>query len=113
MKKIDRIDGFLKSLEGKGIITAEMQSMVFSPDFGMLGGDNAGTAEKNCSNTGNGCNGVNGYCTNVNICSTDALNGICKNTNLLSPACKPSETNPIKICGTGSVGTNPSAQGCG
>ncbi len=113
MKQLTRIDGFLKSLEDKGIITAEMQSMVFSPDFGMLGGDNVGTAEKNCSNRGNGCNGVNEYCTNVDVCSSDALNKICKNTNLMSSACKPTGSNPIKECGTGDIGKNFSIQLCG
>ncbi len=113
MKRLTRIEGFLKSLEDKGIITAEMQSMVFSPDVGMLGGDNAGSLNKPCSNTGNGCNGVNKYCTNVDICSDDALNGTCKNTNLLSPACKPIETNPIKECGTGDIRKNFSTQSCG
>ncbi len=113
MKRLTRIDGFLKSLEGKGVITAEMQSMVFSPDFGMLGGDNVGTAKKNCSNGGNGCNGVNGYCTNIDVCSDDAINGSCKNTNLLSPACKQVETNPVKECGTGNIGKNLSIMSCG
>ncbi len=113
MKRLTRIEGFLKSLEDKGIITAEMQSVVFSPDFGMLGGDNIGTAEKNCSNRGNGCNGVNTYCTNVDNCSNDAINGTCKNTNLLSPACRPTGSNPIKECGTGDLGKNLSTQSCG
>ncbi len=113
MKRLTRIDGFLKSLEDKGVITAEMQSMVFSPDFGMLGGDNDGDAERNCSNRGNGCNGVNVYCTNADVCSNDGMNRNCKNTNLLLPACKPVETNPVKDCGTGGVGKNLSTTSCG
>ena len=113
MKQLTRIEGFLKSLEDKGIITAEMQSVVLSPDFGMLGGDNAGSLEENCSNKGNGCNGSNGYCTNVDICSDDAVNQVCKNTNSSLPACKPTGFNPIKECGSGSIVKNPYTQSCG
>ena len=113
MKQLTRIEGFLKSLEDKGIITAEMQSMVFSSDFGMLGGDNAGSLNQPCSNKGNGCNGTNDYCTNVDVCSDTAKNETCKNTNQALLICKPTGTNPIKGCGTGDIGKNIYTQLCG
>lgn len=108
MKKIDRISGFLKSLEGKGIITADMQSVVFSPEFGMLGGDNAGDVDHSCKNSGTGCDGKNGYCTNEDFCSSKADNRICINTNKKAPACAPA--NPV--CGATGTVQNPLIQGC-
>lgn len=108
MKKIDRISGFLKSLEGKGIITADMQSVVFSPEFGMLGGDNAGTVDRHCSNSGTGCDGKNGYCTNEDFCSSKADNRVCVNTNVKALTCAPA--NPV--CGSGSLDKNPSMYSC-
>lgn len=94
MKQLDRIDKFLKSLEDNGIITAEMQSVVLSPDFGLLGGDNDGQ----CINRTAACNGVNNVCTNYNVCTSDASNETCKNlttptVNNVSLTCKPSPAN--------------------
>ena len=109
MKKIDRIDGFLKSLEGKGIITAEMQSMVFSPDFGMLGGSNSDTVE-GCTNSSTACNGTNSVCTNWNVCDSNAKNGKCDNLNSSPLLCNPQGKNPV--CGSTGVIKNPSTQGC-
>lgn len=113
MKKIDRISRFLKSLEGKGIITADMQSVVFSPEFGMLGGDNEGDAKHNCVNSGGGCEGRNDYCTNEDVCTSKYDNGICKNTNVKSPACNISGGNSdIHLCGTTIIVANRSTTLC-
>ena len=108
MTKLDRIDRFLKSLEGKGIITADMQSVVFSPEFGMLGGNNVGDADHHCMNSGTGCDGTNQYCTNEDACSSKADNRICVNTNKKSLVCVPA--NPV--CGSGSLDKNPSTKSC-
>ncbi len=112
MKQLARIDRFLKSLEDKGIITAEMQSMVFSPDFGMLGGDNYGDGKKGCLNSSDACNGTNHVCTNTDVCSSTAINEVCNNTNRSLSVCKPTGTNPIKECGTGDIGKNISTMSC-
>jgi len=113
MKRLTRIEGFLKSLEDKGIITAEMQSMVFSPDFGMLGGDNYGDGKNGCSNDSAACKGLNKGCTNIDACSPTAINIACHNTNASLPVCKPTGSNPIKECGTGDIGKNIYTQSCG
>ena len=113
MKRLTRIEGFLKSLEDKGIITAEMQSMVFSPDFGMLGGNNYGDGEKGCTNNSEACDGTNKGCTNIDKCSSTAVNIACDNTNASLLVCKPTGSNPIKECGTGDIGRNIYTQSCG
>ena len=112
MKKIDRIDGFLKSLEDRGIITAEMQSMVFSPEFGMLGGDNADVHD-GCTNSSTACNGNNAMCTNWNVCDSTAKNGTCSNLNSNQLLCNPKPQNPdIHVCGTIVVVKNPYVKNC-
>ena len=110
MKRLTRIEGFLKSLEEKGIITAEMQSVVFSPDFGMLGGSNSDT-EEGCTNNSTACNGVNAKCTNWNVCDSTAKNGKCDNLNSAQLLCDATKKNPnISVCGT--IVVNPSTKGC-
>ncbi len=110
MKRLTRIDGFLKSLEDKGVITAEMQSMVFSPDFGMLGGSNV-DMDDGCTNRSTACNGENSYCTNWDMCDSSAKNGKCSNLNSSQRICNPTPKNSnISTCGT--VIINPSIQGC-
>lgn len=99
MKQLDRIDKFLKSLEDNGIITAEMQSVVLSPDFGLLGGDNDGE----CTNRTAACNGQNAICTNYDVCGSDASNGTCKNLttvkiNNVQLTCKPSTNTKQTGC---------------
>lgn len=113
MKQLTRIEGFQKSLEDKGIITAEMQCMVFSPDFGMLGGNNYGDGEKGCTNNSEACDGTNKGCTNIDKCSSTAVNIACDNTNASLLVCKPTGSNPIKECGTGDIGKNIYTQSCG
>ena len=113
MKQLTRIEGFLKSLEDKGIITAEMQCMVFSLDFGMLGGNNYGDGEKGCTNNSEACDGTNKGCTNIDKCSSTAVNIACDNTNASLLVCKPTGSNPIKECGTGDIGKNIYTQSCG
>lgn len=105
MKQLDRIDKFLKSLEDNGIITAEMQSVVLSPDFGLLGGDNEGLG--GCSNSSSACNGKNTICTNYDVCDSTAKNGQCSNANTVLLTCKPSSTN-TKQTGCTDFKTNPS-----
>ena len=110
MKQLTRIEGFLKSLEDKGIITPEMQSMVLSPDFGMLGGSNS-DLDDGCTNNSTACNGTNAKCTNWNVCDSTAKNGKCDNLNSSQLLCDASKKNPnFSVCGT--VIANPSTQSC-
>lgn len=113
MKQLDRIDRFLKSLENDGIITAEKQSAVFSPDFGMLGGSNTTLEPGGCTNKTAGCNGTNVICTNYDDkCDSTAKNEKCENLNSSITVCKPNGTNDPSKCGVIIIVQNKSTQNC-
>ncbi len=88
-----RIIKFLDSLEERGIMAADQQSVVLRAEMNdVVAGDNAMSCSNESPDT---CRGANGHCVNSGSACTGALNATCINVpsgdvkkNVSTEACK-------------------------
>ncbi len=87
----DRIVEFLDSLERRGIMAADQQSVVLQPAKDDI---IAGSNNKSCLNkTIDSCKGVNERCTNQGKACADSINDICINSGSSSGSTNVSTTS--------------------
>ena len=88
MNQLERIDKFIMSLEGNGILNSENLSVILSSDLDLIGGDNG-----LCSNESIATCQTNLHCVNVDFC-LGADNSDCANKNKTLQSCGGSIKNP-------------------
>ncbi len=87
----DRIVEFLDSLERRGIMAADQQSVVLQPAKDDV---IAGSNSKSCLNkTIDSCKGVNERCTNQGKACADSINDVCINSGSSSGSTNVSTTS--------------------